>query len=302
MTGILATPLAERSDFASAKAEVRVAVEDFLAAALSRQPDSEVARAAGYAVLGGGHRWRAIAAIAAGRIFCDDPFEMVLPAACGVELAHAASLILDDLPSMDDARVRRGKPCAHHVFPTWAVDMAPVFMVTLAYQMSLDNAAVSAERRVKAALALSHAGLAMIEGQCQDVSQLCLGAGEEEAWLIERYRLKSGALYGAATLMGGVLCGADDTQAERLHAAGLHLGLAYQYLDDVADVVAGIEQVGKESGMDAQKRTAIDLFGVEGARTRSNAYQAKALAALDGFGPRADWLRTLVTEASWKAS
>lgn len=301
MTSVASPPVAT-TDFDYAKAHVRRGVEDFLSAAFARQPNSEVTRAAGYAVLGGGHRWRAIAAIAAGRIFCDDPFALALPGACGVELAHAASLILDDLPSMDDARVRRGKPCPHRVFAPWAVDMAPVYLVTMAYQLSLDNPAVPAERRVKAALELSKAGLAMIEGQCHDMCQGEANTGDEEARLIERYRLKSGALYGAAAFLGGVLCGADDAEAERLHAAGHHLGLAYQFLDDVADIVAGVAEVGKESGMDAGKRTAIDLFGVEGARVRSEAFQTQALAELAGFGPRADWLRTLVTEASWKAS
>ena len=180
--------------------------------------------------------------------------------------------------------------------------MAPVFMVTLAYQMSLDNPAVPADRRVKAALELSKAGLAMITGQTYDMRQDGNGAGGEETWLIERYRLKSGALYGAATLMGGVLCGANDKEAASLYAAGLHLGLSYQFLDDVADVVAGVAEVGKESGMDAGKRTAVDLFGVEGARAKSQTFQAKSLSELERFGPRADWLRTLVVEASWKAS
>ena len=85
-------------------------------------------------------RWRALVAVAAGTVFRDDALQLVLPAACGVELAHAASLVLDDLPSMDDACVRRGKPCTHRAFLGWAAHMAPVFMVTLPYQISLDNA------------------------------------------------------------------------------------------------------------------------------------------------------------------
>jgi geranylgeranyl pyrophosphate synthase len=77
-------------------------------------------------------------AVAAGKIFRDDSLRLVLPAACGVELAHGASLVLDDPPSMDDAAIRRGKPCTHHAFPAWAADMTPVFLVTLAYRISLD--------------------------------------------------------------------------------------------------------------------------------------------------------------------
>jgi geranylgeranyl diphosphate synthase, type II len=170
-------------DFDAAKAEVRRAVEDFLAQVLTRQPDTEVARAAGYAVLGGGHRWRALVAVAAGRIFRNDALQLVLPAASGVELAHAASLVLDDLPNMDDASVRRGKACTHCVFPAWAADMVPVFLVTLAYEISLDNPRVDAPARIKAALELSAAGLMMIRGQVHDMRQDRDGvAGKSSGW------------------------------------------------------------------------------------------------------------------------
>jgi geranylgeranyl pyrophosphate synthase len=302
MSGTGLAPAAAGRDFDADKAEVRRAVDAYLALTFERQPDGEVARAARYAVAGPAHRWRAIAAVAAGRIYRDDALSLVLPSACGVELAHAASLVLDDLPSMDDAAVRRGKPCTHHAFASWAVDMAPVFLVTLAYRMSLDNPAVPADRRVKAALELSKAGLAMIQGQSHDVLQDRNGNGDEAGWLLECYRLKSSALYGASAMMGGILCDADDEEAARLYAAGVDLGLSYQFLDDVADVVAGIAEVGKESGMDEGKRTSIDLFGVDGARVRSREFQDRALAHLEPFGPDADWLRTLVMEASWKAS
>ena len=83
---------------------------------------------------------------------------------------------------------------------------------------------------------------------------------------------------------------------------GIDLGYAYQFLDDVADVVAGVAEVGKERGKDAGKCTAIDLFGVGGARRKASEFQSRSLSHLDRFGAEADWLRQLVTEASWKAS
>ena len=82
----------------------------------------------------------------------------------------------------------------------------------------------------------------------------------------------------------------------------LDLGFSYQFLDDVADVVAGVAEVGKERGMDAEKLTAVDLFGVDGARRRALEFQDRSLAQLEGFGAEANWLRNLVCEASWKAS
>jgi geranylgeranyl pyrophosphate synthase len=80
-------------------------------------PRSPTVRARRWTLLG------ALVAVAAGKIFRDDAFKRVLPAACGVELSQAASLVLDDLPSMNDACVRRGKPCTHRAFPAWAADM-----------------------------------------------------------------------------------------------------------------------------------------------------------------------------------
>src|SRR5260370_33398696 len=102
-------------DWNAFKKRVRAAVEQRLEEACSAFSDDVVAHTARYAVLGAGHRWRAMVAIAAGEIFDLDALRIGLPGACGVELAHAASLILDDLPSMDNADIRRGKPCAHRV-------------------------------------------------------------------------------------------------------------------------------------------------------------------------------------------
>jgi farnesyl diphosphate synthase len=288
--------------FDAAKREARRAVEDFLSRAFDQTPDTEVARAARYAVLGGGHRWRALVSIAAGQIFRDDALAVVLPAAAGVELAHAASLVLDDLPSMDNATIRRGKPCTHRAFPGWAADMAPIFLVTLAYRISLDNPAVPAHARNEAAILLSEAGLTMIRGQVQDVRQGRDGAASDEERLLQCYRLKSAALYGASARMGGILTGATREQSARLEAAGTDLGFSYQLLDDVADVEASVDEVGKERGMDKDKQTAVDLYGVEGARRKSAEFQERSVAHLEPFGPEAAWLRCLVTEASWKRS
>lgn len=286
-------------DFSAAKNQVRGAVEDYLRTAFARYSETEVSKAAQYVVLGGGHRWRAIVAVAAGQIFDDDALNIALPCGCGIELAHAASLVLDDLPSMDDAEVRRGKPCAHRVFPSWAVEMTPVFLVTLAYQISLDNPLASEDRRVRGALLLSAAGLDMIEGQVRDVTQAHKSA---EEGLLDCYLLKSASLYAAAAKAGAIMCGAGCEDADRIHAAGRYLGMSYQMLDDVADVVAGVDDVGKQSGMDTAKWTAVDWLGVDGARAKSREFQSMALAALDDFDARADWLRTLVCEASWKSA
>jgi geranylgeranyl pyrophosphate synthase len=283
--------------FTVAKARVRQAVEDYLSVKFDAYPPSEVREAARYAVMGGGHRWRAIVAVAAGEIFDPDALAIGLPGACGVELAHAASMVLDDMPAMDNAEMRRGKPCAHRVFPAWAVEMTPVFLITMAYQISLGNPRASEERRVRGALLLSAAGLDMIGGQVKDLKQEHIS---DEERLLQCYTLKTGSLYAAAAKAGAILCGASEEEARHVEIAGLNLGLSVQLHDDVADVVAGVNEVGKHSGMDAAKWTAVDWLGVEGARAKSFEFQSQALAALQNFDSRADWLRALVCEASWK--
>ena len=199
--------------------------------------------------------------------FAEDSLDIVLPTACAVELAHAASLVLDDLPSMDDAELRRGKPCTHRAFPQWAVDMAPVFLINMAYDLSLSNPRASADRRVRANLEASKAGLDMIAGQVADVRQD--EEEDEEARLLSLYTLKSGALYGASGKAGAILCGATEAEEQVIYEACVDIGLSMQFMDDVADVTADVPEVGKRSGMDADKRTAVDLLGVEGARVRS---------------------------------
>jgi geranylgeranyl pyrophosphate synthase len=289
--------LAVDSDFAAATAQVRAAVESYLEETFKTYPPDEVLDAARYTVLGSGRRWRPIVAVAAGRILRADTLELTLPNACGIELAHAASLVLDDLPSMDDAKIRRGKACTHLVFPAWAVDLAPVFMVTMAYQISLNNPRASEERRVRAALEISAAGLQMIAGQSRDIVQAHGGEGADGD-LLECYQLKTGVLYATAAKVGAILCGATDAEAQTIYSAGMNLGLSFQLLDDVADMFDAEVKVGKSSGIDVEKRTAIDWLGVEGTVRKSRDYQSRALSDLQCFGARADWLSAIIREAT----
>jgi len=274
---------------------VRRGVEQFLTRAFEAYPDTVVRQAAKYATLGGGHRWRAMATLAAGAIFDPAALDVCLPCACGVELAHAASLILDDLPSMDDGELRRGRPCVHRVFPEWAVDMAPTFLVMMAYQISLANPLATHERRVAAAVALSEAGLRMIAGQESDVAHLADGDGEEA--LLERYRLKTGEGFAIAAKAGAILCGAGPKDVQTLYDGGMALGISYQIADDVADQVAGTTDVAKSVQRDHGKLTLASLYGVETARAEADRYRCEALSILEAFGAEADLLRGLVAQA-----
>jgi geranylgeranyl diphosphate synthase type II len=234
-----------------------------------------------------------VLAIAAGRIFDRRAMELSLPGACGAELAHAASVVLDDLPSMDNARLRRGRPCVHLVFPRWAVDMVPAFLIALAYQVSLENPRVSHKRRVTAAVELSRAGLQMTQGQAMDLNAACRGDRSADC-LLECYRLKTGALFAATAKAGAILCGAHSEDAARIEILGMNLGVAYQILDDLADITATLEEMGKSPRMDVSKITAVDLFGVNGAKQKAKDLKETALAQLDRFGTEARPLRELI--------
>ena len=227
----------------------------------------EVTRAGRYAVLGGGHRWRALFAVAISELFEPSPeiSDTVLSGAGSIEMVHAASLVLDDLPSMDNASMRRGKLCAHLEFPRWVVDMLPVFLVTAAYDLFLNSDGPFPQRHLKAAQELSRTGLRMISGQEMDLSQ---PQGDESAEaLIECYRLKTGALWSTAGKAVAIICGADSTNVKKISKCGMNLALYYQFLDDVGDATGTVAEIGKTAGLDKDKLTAVKMYRLRGPRS-----------------------------------
>ncbi len=289
--------MTKQESFESFKNRIHAGIEMYLKTLFSTYPSTEVARIAYYVTMNGGHRWRPMVAIAAGKIFDAEAETLVMPGACGLEIAHAATMLMDDLPSMDNARMRRGKPCAHHVFPRWAVDMAAAYLVNMGYASGLNNPLVSEKRRVAAALELGRTALDLNEGQEKDVTQ----PSEHEEWenVLQCYRLKTGSFYAVSAKMGGILCGAKPDELEALGRCGMKLGLSVQCFDDVADVVAGVEEVGKDPGRDAAKQTCVDFFGVEGAKDMGDKFVEEALAEIEQFDSRADILRALVHKINW---
>ena len=263
--------------------EMRPRIEQALEAVFAARPQTEVLRAARYAAQGAGHRWRGLMVVAAGAIFRAAAEEYALPLAVALELMHVASLTLDDLPSMDNATVRRGKPCVHLVFPDWVVDMLPAYLVNLADHLVADNPLVPESCRIRALVLLGEMGEDLARGQELDLA-LARESVSESA-LLECYALKSGSLFAAAMAGGALLGGAGDADAQALRAAGLKLGQAYQILDDISDGEA-------ESG----RCTALTVFGRAGARARAEQLLAEVVRTLDGFGPAAGRLRGVLVE------
>ena len=246
-------------------------------------PQTEVVQAARYVVQGGGHRWRGLMAVSAGLVFRPDAEEAVLPLAAALEMVHAASLVLDDLPSLDHAQMRRGKPCVHVVYPQWVVDLLPAFLVNLAYQTLAGHTGVPEGCRLRALMWMADMATCLAYGQELDLKRVPASASEAE--LMECHALKSGSLFVASLVGGGILCGAGSGEANVLREAGLKLGQAYQILDDIADGKA-------EEG----KCTALTLWGPEEASARAKRLLEEALGLLGCWGSKADCLCGLLRE------
>ncbi len=266
---------------------MRHRLEQALEAAFAALPPTETVRAARYVTQGAGHRWRGLMSVAAGSIFRADAEERVLPLAAALEMMQAASLALDDLPSMDNAVTRRGRACVHLVFPDWVVDLLPAFLVNLAYRVATDDPSAPEGCRIRALLLLGEMGTGLARGQELDLALARKPASEAE--LLECYALKSGSLFAAALAGGAILCGAGGADADALREAGRKLGQAYQILDDIAD---GPEE--DSAFKDAGRFTAYSLFGPVAARARAEQLLAEASRLFDRFGPAAGRLRDLL--------
>ena len=262
---------------------LRPKIDQRLEAVFSALPQTEVVHAARYAVQGGGHRWRGLMAVAAGLIFRPDAEECVLPLAAALEMVHAASLVLDDLPSMDHSSMRRGRPCVHAVHPQWVVDLLPAFLVNLAYRTVAEPSGVPEGCRLRALVWMADMAACLAQGQEMDLKRGHTSVPEKE--LLECHALKSGSLFMASLAGGGLLCGAGPAEAKVLREAGSKSGQAYQILDDISD---GEEEAGK--------CTALSLWGREKALFLAKRLLGEARDLLGCWGPKADELRGLLGE------
>jgi geranylgeranyl diphosphate synthase type II len=219
--------------------------------------------------------------------------EQVLPPACAIEMVHTASLILDDLPCMDDATSRRGRPACHVVHGEATAILAAFALQNRAFAILAEGwpGGPGAETRAAVARDLSQAvGLeGMIAGQAQDL------AGTDRIidfpTLEFIHSRKTGALFTAAAALGALA--ARPAERAAIISYAKNLGLAFQIVDDLIDVGGAEAEAGKDVGKDLKKTTFVSFSGVEGARDLARELIAAAQEALAGFGPRAQPLRDL---------
>ena len=218
----------------------------------------------------------------------DDPPEPVLRAACAVELIHAYSLVHDDLPCMDNDVLRRGKPTVHVQFGEAVALLAGDALQALAFELlTPDVHLLPAAKQARLCALLSRAAgcAGMAGGQAIDLASV--GLQLSEAQLSEMHRLKTGALLQASVMMGAASHGqASPPVLAALHDFGAAIGLAFQVVDDILDVTASSDTLGKTVGKDAEhgKPTYVSLMGLEQASAYAQALHGQALAALAHSG------------------
>jgi geranylgeranyl diphosphate synthase type II len=217
--------------------------------------------------------------------------DRALPAAAVVELVHAASLILDDLPSLDNAAIRRGRPSNHVANGEAMALMAAFGLFNLAFATLARSYDPPLARQLTALVTDAAGPEGLTGGEVEDLLATESSISFEALERIHRW--KTGALFVAAAVAGALTAGARPEQVAALSAYAKNLGLAFQIVDDLLDVEGDPAETGKPRLADARKTTFVSFSGVEGARSLARELSETATGALDIFGPRGQALREL---------
>ncbi len=258
-----------------------------------------------HALLAPGKRVRPLLTMLTAAEFGADPLK-ALDAGCAVELVHTASLVLDDLPCMDDACTRRGVPATHTAFGEATAVLAAIAMLTRAFGVVAAMEGISTAARVDLTAILSVASGAegLAAGQERDLNDR--GPADPLAKINDINDQKTGALFIAAIQMGGRIAEADASRMAALAALGREVGLAFQALDDVIDLSRSTSEAGKDTGKDTGKATVATVMGLEPARAEVERHMQLALDAIAPFtkadGPLRSFVAAMFAQASSAAS
>ncbi|GAU08090.1 polyprenyl synthetase [Desulfoplanes formicivorans] len=271
-------------------------VETFLATCLHDPAvPAHLTSAMEYSLLAGGKRLRPVLCLTCAAL-AGEIMENVLPFAAGIECIHTYSLIHDDLPAMDDDDLRRGKPSSHKQFGEAMAILAGDGLHCEAFTLML-QANVSADRLVAAMRVMAHAAgsRGMVGGQVLDMEY----TGRSDIslqGLRSMHAMKTGALIRASCECGVILGGGSDHEQAQVRCFGEHLGLAFQVVDDVLDVVGSEQELGKPVGSDqvADKNTYPRHLGLDASMELARTQVKQACDALAVFhGPHKDFLTGL---------
>ena len=278
-------------------------IEEFLPTLLPSENCTEknVISSVKYSLLAPGKRLRPTLLLA----FCDicsGDVTAALPYACAVEMIHSYSLIHDDLPCMDDDDLRRGKPSNHIVFGEDIALLAGDALQALAYESMLSDEVLEKTgiNGAKAAFILAKASglLGMVGGQTIDLETE--GKNPSLETISEMYSKKTGQLIKAPCLMGCVLANADEKETKAAETYAEKIGLAFQIVDDILDIVSDTDTLGKPVGSDVenQKVNYVTILGIEKSREIVSDLTKEAVAALDVFDSDTEFLKDLALQLS----
>ena len=261
-----------------------------------------------YSLTAGGKRLRPSMLLAAADMLNVSREEALIPA-CALEMIHTYSLIHDDLPGMDNDTMRRGRPTNHVVFGEGQAILAGDGLLSLAFELMLENAMAHPENAVNqnaAIYEIAHGAGAygMVGGQCMDL--YCEKENiRDEQMLAYIHENKTARMLISPLRAAGRLAGfaPDSEEMYALTGYGINFGLLFQAVDDILDVVGDQQLVGKTLGKDAEsgKLTFVTLYGLEGAREKANELRDKAKKHIAFFGERAEFFDTLLSEMADRA-
>jgi len=274
-------------------------IDAALARALPSPPDCPhvVADAMRYSVTAGGKRLRPLLCLASADAVGGDR-ALAMPAACAIELIHTYSLIHDDLPAMDNDTMRRGRPTLHVVAGEGMAILAGDGLQAEAFRLlarepeTRDPGLVARKLRTIEAIATAAGSTGMVGGQALDLAAVTpesdgrMPAPFDADSLRTMHAKKTGALIRASAVAGAIMGGGDDRSVGAIDRCGIELGLAFQIVDDILDVVGASADLGKTAGKDAAtgKPTYPSIFGVEPSRHMARDCIARAEASLRDAG------------------
>jgi geranylgeranyl diphosphate synthase type II len=257
-------------------------------------PPATIHKAMRYSLFAGGKRLRPILCLAAAEA-CGGKIAAALPLACALECIHTYSLVHDDLPSMDNDDLRRGRATCHKVFGDGIAILAGDALLTIAFEIAADVTGTKRYhlREILREIATAAGSRKLIAGQVADLE--AEGRRISRAQLRYIHENKTAALLTASVRLGAMAANASAKQLAAITAFGRALGLAFQVIDDILDVTQTSEKLGKSAGKDvaAKKATYPAVIGLKKSRAEARRLTSEAHSALKSLGENAAVLRAL---------
>jgi len=256
-----------------------------------------------YSVLAGGKRIRPVLMLAVAELL-GKPKKRVLASACAVEFLHTSTLILDDMPCIDNSNLRRGKPTTHINFNEATAILSSYALSMLGFELISKNlrqcnVGTMASRKLIDSISCAMGTGGVVGGEYQDCG---INSKKVPRRTIEQIHFKKTAcLFISCCEVAGLLCGGSDVKIKALRSYGRNLGLAFQMADDILSVTVSDKRLGKQTNGDKDTLNFVNIFGMEKARKDLLGYMRKGKESLNVFGKRGEFLRELLEFAGGRS-